>query len=179
MLFAGIDMKCFVGPLLVILLLPAAAWATEITLEEDGELLTIDDRPIMTIEAGEKFSYQSTDGKWVYGWYMHDDGVARGKVLADVFKEQAFLRRESDATAGEAAEEEFGEVEEPFGEEAVIEEPEGDPEPDDGDDEEGEEEEKGFLSIEKLMEYKLPIMIGAAVVLVLVLVLLLKKRSKE
>ncbi len=172
-------MKYIASSLLLVLILPAAVLATEITLAEDAELIALDGKPLMTIEAGEKFSFDGVDGNWVYGWYSHDAGGARGKVRMDAFREQSFLRRESGA-AGDVVEEERSEVEEPFGEEAAIEEPEDDSEAEVADDEDSEEEEKeeGFISVDKLMEYKLPIMIGAGVVLVLVVMMLVKKRSK-
>ncbi len=88
-------MKVFAAILLTVLIFSAAVVATEITLKEDAQLVNEEGKVLRTIMAGQKFSFERIDSKWVYGSYFHDAGVARGKVRSDAFKEQFFLRRKS------------------------------------------------------------------------------------
>jgi hypothetical protein len=68
------------------------AVAAEITLKEDADLFNDTGKSLMTIKSGEKFSFDRIDGDWVFGSYMHDAGIIRGKIKADAFKEQPFLK---------------------------------------------------------------------------------------
>ena len=94
-------MKVLIISLVLIAAFPVLLPAAQLTLNRDADLLDEDGDKVMTIKAGEVFKFEQISGKWVYGAYYYDAGVAKGVIASDAFKEQKFLKMKSAALARE------------------------------------------------------------------------------
>lgn len=86
-------MKKIVLSAVLLLMLPAVLPGARLTLKEDADLLGEGDKVLMTMKKGERFKMDRVEGDWVVGSYMHESGIARGRVRSDAFVEQALLRK--------------------------------------------------------------------------------------
>jgi hypothetical protein len=96
MTMTGAGMKRAAFILFLILAAPVSVTAATITLKEDTDLIGPTGTRLRTLKAGEEFTTSRVDDEWVYGSYIHDAGIVRGKVRIKAFQEQSYLRRKSD-----------------------------------------------------------------------------------